>query len=249
MATGRIVQILLTISAQRNTDNRITQQITAAHASNYCSVSVEQSLLVGVQMDVIDTIRESEALIQWIDSKIDGLEIPNPERCRLAAGCLDMAMEHWKAIVQLTAKELYGSAASLLRAEFEAYVRGVWLLFCASDTQIEQFKEDKLERKFGDLIDDIEKLEAYDVGTLSYIKERSWAHMNSLLHSGFSQVVRRNTDQEIRPIYTDTEIQGALTSATSFGILASVEIANMAKDEKLTMEFVEHGNAYFANSS
>lgn len=87
-------------------------------------------------MDLQEIINKSEELILWLDTQIDGLEIASEERIRLAAGCLDMALEHQKAIMLLVANKLYGSAFSLARLIFEAYVRGVWLQMCASETEI-----------------------------------------------------------------------------------------------------------------
>lgn len=156
-----------------------------------------------------------------------------------------MALEHQKSIVLLTATSLFGSAAALVRLEFEAYVRGIWLLFCASEPQLKIFKNDKLDRKFGQLIEDVEKLEAYNSGTLSHVKKVSWDVMNSLTHSGYYQVIRRNTADEIIPNYTDDELLNALSSANSFGILTAVEIANIAKDEELAHEILERGQTYF----
>jgi hypothetical protein len=45
-------------------------------------------------MDLQEIINKSEELIQWLDTQIDGLEIASEEKIRLAAGCLDMALEH-----------------------------------------------------------------------------------------------------------------------------------------------------------
>jgi len=76
-------------------------------------------------MSVENEIQKSEQLIQWLDQNIHGLEIKSDDRSRLAAGCLDIALEHQKSIVLLTEHRLYGSAATLVRLIFEAYVRGV----------------------------------------------------------------------------------------------------------------------------
>lgn len=190
-------------------------------------------------------IKESEELIQWMDTKIHDLSFLSTDRYRLAAGCFDMASEHHKAIVLLTANSRYGSAAALIRLQFESYVRGVWLLFCATEVQLNQFMEDKLNRNFGQMIEDIERLGGYSSGTLSYVKEKSWATMNSFTHSGFYQVVRRNMSSKICPNYAESEILDALSSANSFGILTAVEIANMSKNEALTLEFINRGNQYF----
>jgi hypothetical protein len=78
------------------------------------------------------TIQYSQSLIRWLDSAIDGVELQANDRVRIAGACLDLAMEHHKAIVVLAAHQLFGSAFALARPVFEAYVRGVWLHRCAS---------------------------------------------------------------------------------------------------------------------
>lgn len=198
-------------------------------------------------MRVEAQIRQSEQLIQWLDSSIDGLDIPSNDRARLAAGCLDMALEHQKSIVLLTANALFGSAAALVRLEFDAYIRGIWLLYCASESEIEKFKKDKLEKTLGQLIEDIEKHEAFNVGTLSRVKKASWKAMNSLTHSGFYQVARRNRADEIAPNYYDEELVDALNTANSFGILTAIAIADMARNETLVRAVFERGQRFFGN--
>ena len=156
-----------------------------------------------------------------------------------------MALEHQKSIVLLTANSLFGSAAALVRLEFEAYVRGVWLLYCASDLEIEKFKKDKFKKNFGQLIEDIEKHEAFNVGTLSHVKKVSWKAMNSFTHSGLYQIVRRNTANEIMPNYTDAELIDALETANSFGILTAIAISDMARNETLAKKVFDRGQEYF----
>jgi len=196
-------------------------------------------------MNLENEIQVSEQFVQWLNQKIDGLQIKPDDRFRLAAGCLDIALEHQKSIVLLTVHHLYGSAASLVRLIFEAYVRGIWLLYCASDEQLDQFKNDKLDKRFYELLEDIEKHEAFKVGTLSYVKEKSWKIMNSLTHSGFYQVTRRNKVGEIAPDYTNEEIIDALQTANSFAILTAIAIADMAHNERLAKEVFEKGMDYF----
>ena len=58
----------------------------------------------------------------------------------------------------LVTNRLYGSAFVLIRSVFESYIRGVWLYRCASDTEIEAFKTDKLKKNFEELVQDIENL-------------------------------------------------------------------------------------------
>jgi len=188
------------------------------------------------------SILNSEKLIQWADSKIDGLEISSDDRPRIVASCLDIALEHQKAIILLIANKLYGSAFALIRLLFEAYVRGLWLNYCANDKEIEKFKKGKLDKKFVKLIEDIEKVDGYNGGTLSSAKQAGWKVMNSFTHSGFSQIIRRNTESSIEPNYEMEEIEEAITFANAIGLLSCLEISFLAKKEKLSIEILEKVN-------
>src|SRR4030043_716660 len=198
-------------------------------------------------MDIQKVIIKSEALIQWLDQQIDGLEINSKERTRLAAGCLDTALEHQKAIVLLVANKLYGSAFSLARLIFEAYVRGVWLQMCASDSEIEEYKNDKLNKKFASLIQDIEKCDGFNEGVLSTAKAANWNPMNSYTHSGYLQSVRRNKGETIEPNYTPEEIIEVLNIANALGMLSALQVALLAENKELATGLLEKSKTLFDN--
>lgn len=179
-------------------------------------------------MTITNFIRRAETLIRWLDEQIDGLAIKSDDRSRFAAGCLDVALEHQKAIVLLIHNQLYGSAFSLVRPIFESYIRGVWLLNCATDEQLRQIKRDKLRRSFEDLVKEVERVDGYDEGVLSEVKQRSWKAMNSYTHSGVLQITRRNKEATIEPNYDNDEIIEVLKFAIIVGLLAALAEALMA---------------------
>jgi len=184
-------------------------------------------------MKLATCIAKAEELIQWLDGQIDGVAIPSDLRSRVAGGCLDVALEHQKAIVLLVAQRLYGSAFALARLTFEAYVRGVWLHQCASDTEIRKFQAETPLPIFASLLSDIEKLDSFSSGILSAAKKKSWAAMNSFTHTGFSQIVRRNNAGSIEPNYDEVELLEIVNFAGGYGIMAAVEIAHLANNELL----------------
>jgi hypothetical protein len=190
-------------------------------------------------MSIQDKIIKAEALIQWIDQRIDGLEISSDERTRISAACLDMALEHQKAIVLLVANKLVGSAFSLVRLIFEAYIRGLWLSRCASGQEIEKYKKNKLEKTFATLIQEIEQIEGFHEGVLSKTKVASWNSMNSYTHSGYLQSVRRNKTDTIEPNYDTEEVIEVLGFANAIGMLSALQVALLAGNEKLAMELLE----------
>jgi hypothetical protein len=185
------------------------------------------------------SISNSEKLIQWADSKINGLEVSSDDRPRIVASCLDIAIEHQKAIILLIANKLYGSAFAIIRLLFEAYIRGLWLNYCASDKEINKFKKGKLDKEFGQLIKDIEKIDGYNVGILSKAKQAGWKVMNCFTHSGFNQVVRRNINSTIEPNYPVEEIEEAINFTNAIGLLSYLEISFLAKKNELSIEILE----------
>ena len=178
-------------------------------------------------------IDQSENLILWLDSFIGGLSVPTNDRAVIVAACQDVALEHHKSIVLTTREQWHGSAFALIRLQFEAYVRGQWLRYCASDDDLATFKErDKLGKTFGEIIGDLEGHEAFDEGILSNIKEKSWRAMNSFTHTGRLQVVRRIRTTEIGSNYPQEEIVGTLDFAGIIAILAAMAIVNVAVGEE-----------------
>jgi hypothetical protein len=194
--------------------------------------------------ELSEAITKSKELSIWISQNIDGLPMVSERRSRLAAGCLHLAFDHHDAIILLTEHAIYGSAFALLRLIFEAYVRGSWLLYCASETDLDRFENDNLDRSFGSLISDLEKLEAYSVGVLSQAKRDSWNMLNSLTHSGYHHVRRRYTQNSIEANYPEREIVGALNFAGALAIMSTIELATAAGNEDLVRSAYEKSKLF-----
>ena len=200
-------------------------------------------------MKIVELIIESEELIQWLDKCIDRIEISSDTRTRIAAGCLDTALEHHKAILLLVSRSLYGSAFALMRLLFEAYIRGIWLHRCASDSDLELFKAEKLAKKVLTFIQEIERIDGFEKGVLSNVKLKSWSAMNSYTHSGFMQIARRNTESTIEPNYSEDEILEALNFANAMGLLSAIEISLLAGNEPLANSILEKAEGFMVVKS
>lgn len=199
----------------------------------------------------MNIVHKSEELSVWLHNKIDGLAVSNDERSRVSACCFDVVLEHQQAVTILTKHKLYGSAFALARSAYEAYVRGVWLNHCASEKQIQEFLlNDKLKgRCFSDLILDIEKVEGYAGGVLSKAKDAGWGLLNSFTHTGFNQLVRRNTEQYIEPNYENEDICQIIDLVNSNALLAGLEITFLAGDIERSGEFLEKMKEYVSKSA
>lgn len=190
-------------------------------------------------LKVADRAGRSQSLIQWLDSKIDGLAAVTITRTRLAGGCLDMASEHHKAIVTLIASRLHGSALALIGPMLESYHRGAWLHQCASEKDLNNFSSGALDLRISSAIGDLEKLKSFKCDALLKVKEAGWKKMCDFTHTSAQQSIRRNKTESIEPNYDDEELLEALGFADAVGAMCGLEIAHLANDVALANEIFE----------
>jgi hypothetical protein len=195
-------------------------------------------------MGVAEEVRRSEALIHWLDEKLNGLSLVASERTKLSAAAFDIAHEHHKAIVLLIHNKLPGSAFALVRPLLESYLRGEWILHCASDQDIAKIIRDERRVTFEQLVNDIEALEGFRVGALSRLKGRTWNTLNSYTHSGFMQLVRRLTSETIEANYDDDELVEVLRFCSSFAIVSAIGSAQVAQNQVLAEALLEKAREY-----
>jgi hypothetical protein len=191
-------------------------------------------------MTIQAALESSADLSNWLDSSIHGLEISSGDRERMVGALFDQVHEHHRAIQLLLRSSLVGSAFSLFRPTFETYVRGVWLLHCASEEEVKNFTEDIVPK---DLISKIEALPDYDVGVLSKVKKEAWSAMCSYTHGGYMQAVRRITPDQIRATYSEGEMLEVINSSNTIALLAVSEIFSMAKRKDLEKAVLERMRA------
>jgi hypothetical protein len=94
-------------------------------------------------------VQQSIDVLRWVHGRLDGLKIAQlsvSKRVQLAGACWHVALEHGQAIVMLTEDALHGSALALVRPVFEAYVRGMWLMHCASEKEVDAWTGSVSER-------------------------------------------------------------------------------------------------------
>jgi hypothetical protein len=164
-------------------------------------------------MTIQDPLARASEISSWIDSSIHGIEILSGDREAMAGALFDQVHEHHKEILLLLKNLFVGSAFSLVRPTLETFVRGLWLLRCASDEEVENFAKDKISGKsIGAMIEAIEAQPAWDTGVLSKVKKEAWSAMCSYAHGGFMQAVRRITPGQITANYSDGEMLEVINS-------------------------------------
>ncbi len=183
-------------------------------------------------------LRYKESIL-WVQQHLDGLTLAEPcKRSYLSGACLHASIEHGMAILVLVDEGLYGSALALIRLQFEAYVRGMWLAQCASDCEVDKAGRDKFLAIDG-MIASLEGPGLLDSALLSTIKGDAWKSLNSLTHTGYQQIGPRLNKEGIGSYFDDDQIRVALNWAEALTILCAVAFAGLARDDQLALAALE----------
>ena len=173
-------------------------QRSAVSAAEPETVNEQDSSFDGSVSKLLQT---SERTLLWVANQLDGLTLPGlsvNKRLRLAAGCLHIAIEHAQAIVVLTQEKCFGSALALQRPLIEAWTRGFWLFYAATEEDVDRAEQDKFPPK-GEIVKALEaKLDA----EFPYLKGEIWAMLCSYTHSGFKQIEARMSMAGLQSNYT-----------------------------------------------
>ncbi len=146
----------------------------------------------------MDTARAEELL----DHLADVVDLPLFERSDrlMLSRTLAITSLHFAASVRhLSGSQLALGSAAVLRSQFEALLRGIWTLHCASDIQVEKLSSHlsaesqqatKNIPQAAEMISAIERVPnlANFLISLREFKDSSWLPLNSFVHSGVHAV-------------------------------------------------------------
>ena len=179
----------------------------------------------------------------WIESTLRDLPIAlsdqTGDRIRMAGACFAAALEHHHAVVVLLRERLNGAAFGLMRGEYEAYVRGVWLARCATDSELSSYISDTKRRNIDQMLQAIEAMPVFDSRTLSLVKAKNWDAMCSYTHTGALQVQRWISSEAIESQHSPEEIEEVLGFTSTFALLAANGVAALAGNISLAGQLLE----------
>lgn len=181
-------------------------------------------------MELHTRLRTAGPFVELLRRQVHEKNISATNRSRAAAACFALAQEHHHSIVVLVERRLYGLAFSLIRVEFEAYVRGEWLTHCATDGQVESFIKGSEPPKLGLLISAVENALDFSEGNLATLKKAHWSAMCEYTHTGGLHVQRWQSELAVEPSYNIEEVHEILKFAEIFGTVAAVALLGLAND-------------------
>lgn len=188
--------------------------------------------------DVSLLIDTADQFMKAIDKKMDGLRIDGKVRSRVFNGMLHLSLEHFGSIILLMKNRMSGSAAALLRPQYESVMRGLYFHECATDTEVDSFIKAKEPIKLYKMVEQVENQLAVNKNPLTNFYNMFKKKMHGFTHGGFEQLKRRYTDTELINNYTEEECIQIVTLSYILAIFSATLTTAVAGREDLAKEFL-----------
>ena len=152
-------------------------------------------------------------------------EFPPGRRVQLSVASFAIVRDHHLAIAVLLDAGLCASAFALMRALFEAAVKGMWFSYCASDGKLEAYASRDELPQVGELVADLleTQLPPLLASHFRRIKKSYWKVMSSFAHAGHAQVRHWLAPKGVQAAYTPAEIDELVTFTAFVAVAAALE--------------------------
>lgn len=156
-------------------------------------------------------------------------------RTTAAGACFAIAQDHADGIIVLLGRGVIASAFALARVTFEAYVRGLWLRYRATDALVDRFLGDgdairPSQITLTKLVDELAQDERFRDGRLSAITDELWDALCDYTHTGTRHIARRIMPASIEPCYPLAEVTEVIEWTEFIAAHAVTEIAHLVGD-------------------
>jgi hypothetical protein len=198
-----------------------------------------------MKRDLFVTTEEfAEKLFQLIDLPL----FDDTSRLVVSDVACSMSLEHWTATRSLLKSGMLPSAAIVHRAQFEALLRSIWILYAASEEQLSKlFAELTVETEqnaknlpqASDMMVAVNKKgppQAYEA--LNRFKEDSWKALNSYVHAGIHPIKRHAEGYPIQLI------ESVARNANGLAILSAMQTTVLSGVQPLQREILDLATHY-----
>lgn len=177
-------------------------------------------------------------ILNELNGDLGGRCLPADSQEMYAAALLDLALEHYQAMLVLLEKDLHGSVLSLVRLLFETTAKGSWMYRCADDRQMAEVGTYENFPLIKIIISDLERLYDDKDGILNRIVSREvWQALCGYTHGDMYQISKRITGSEIAPSYPDDLIKEVFNLANLMFYWIAVEALTMIDENELALKW------------
>jgi len=163
-----------------------------------------------------------------------------------------LSLEHAAGAFMLIRERLFPSAYTLMRPQYECLVRGIWLLYAASDAWVEKLGEpltlesSKRANEGPMLAEMLKQLEGSPsspkpvVEQLKQYRNATWKAMNSYAHGGLHPLSRSLTGYPAQLTYDVVRNSNAVIAlATQLASILSGDTLNMEPVRRFHVEYAD----------
>lgn len=192
--------------------------------------------------DVVRLFDQSDALQEAASQVLTSGASPPDRRAFLAIRLAGVSLEHWGAQRLLLRAGLDVSGFAMVRLQFEAVIRAVWILECAKDDWLERFsapvpdgqlEEPVLGPPVEAMLSTISKKAPVIAEMLKQLKDGAWEPMHSYVHGGARPIVQSLIGT------THYQVSAVLRNANGLGLIAINVLTRALRNPSLN-GFVAH---------
>ncbi len=182
-----------------------------------------------------EIFQRSELLVQNMIEVINHPAYDNSGRIAASGNLCQMSIEHSCAFRSLSERRMFASSFVVLRAQFEAVLRAIWVLHCASDDQIMRISaqldagSEQSAKNLPQVQDMLTALASVSVAkvpfdALTEFKGSAWKALNSYAHSGIHPLSRMVEGYPIDLVINTVKISNglAMIAAMQFCVLTGI---------------------------
>lgn len=194
-------------------------------------------------------IARSEEFEDELFQMVRSLSFSNDNKSTAILAMHSIAQEHAASLRELTRLRLLTSAMGMLRLQYEAVVKAIWILYAATDSAIGKLvapltpENEKIANNnlpsFSEMMKDIEKQGAPGVHRhLSGFRDYSWRPLNSYVHSGIHAVSRNKDGYPVALLYN------AIRQSNNLTHMSAIALACLLNNGDLALSLVQTSKKY-----
>jgi len=165
----------------------------------------------------------------WNEEKLYGIEVHTNDISHLGIASFAIVHEHQKSALLLTELGLMASSMALMRPMFEAYVRGLWLVY-ATQEEFNQYQAGRdsldLERAIRLILSRSGKSRFNDALEMWKLSKKT---LHGYVHNSFQALIRRSGLIEL----PTADVVSTLNFSSALATIASIEITEIMDSDAL----------------
>jgi len=187
-----------------------------------------------------ELFQRSELFLQNLIQTIDKPLYETSSRLCASGNFTQISIEHSCAVRALSETRMSTSAFVVMRAQFEALLRAIWLLHCANDHQVQRLSApldpdgEQLAKNLAqpqEMLDALSKVPVAKVpfDALTEFKGSSWKALNSFTHAGLHPLKRLVEGYPLELIFANIRMSNALALMAGMHFCTLTGIRDMQK--------------------